>query len=194
MMNFTENKKFKKIGIGLAVALLVCILIYIIKPIYYRVYPFDRFTVNYNISYNGEEVDCKEKYYSYEDAEYQAVRNTGSKRFKIRGGSYGPYTIGLVVKPNDLYAATDDDVFLSVQDDFKFSFYYFNTNWWHITDINIDIKFIELDGEWYVECKQVITEPDVDESGRTHTDAYEGKFLLKDINTYKYLPLSDEDG
>ena len=55
-MNFTESdtmKKFKRLGIVLAAVIVLCTLIYTIKPIYYRVYPFDRFTVNYTVSYNA---------------------------------------------------------------------------------------------------------------------------------------------
>lgn len=184
-------KKSKKIGIGLAVVILVGLLTYTIKPIYYRVYPFNRFTITYAVNYNGEEVRCAERYFSFEDDEHITVRNTGKRSFKIRGGNYGRYTIGLVVDPKTLYGVTDcDETFLSL-DDFNFRFDYFNTNWWHITDIEIYIEFVKIDGEWHAEYKQVITEPDIDESGKTHTDVYEGKILLKDINNYNYLPLSD---
>ena len=86
-----------------------------------------------------------------------------------------------------------DDSFLALEP-FDFKFNYFNTNWWHITDMHIYIDFLKIDGEWYADCKQVITEPDVDESGRTHTDTYECRVLLKDVNNYEYLPLSDVNG
>lgn len=185
-------KNSKKISIALAVIFLVCTLVYTIKPIYYRVYPFDRFTVNYTISYNGEEVRCKEKYYCFEDDNKIPVRKTGKNRFKIRGGAYGIYNIGFVVDTKSLYALTDyNEDFLAIEP-FDCSFRYFNTNWWHITDIDIYIDFFEADNEWYANCKMVITEPDVDESGRVHTDTLKGTFLVRDINNYDHLPLSSD--
>ena len=183
--------KGKKIGISLAAFVLVCLMIYAIKPVYYRVYPFSRLTVTYAISYNGEEVNCKETYYSFEDSDHTPALNIGKHSFKIRSSNYGMYDIGFIVDSKLLYGLTDyDETFLAL-DDFDFRFNYFNTNWWHITDIDIYIEFVKIDGEWYAECRQVITEPDIDESGKTHTNTYKGKVLLKEINNYKYIPLSD---
>ena len=188
-----KKKHFKKAGIAVAAVLIACVLIYTVKPIYYRVYPFNRFTVDYVISYNGEEVECSDKYCLYDNGE-ETVRNVGKSRFKTRGGKYGDYKIGLTVRSKALYVMADcDDIFLGLED-FKFRFDYFNTNWWHITDFKIYVNFVNADGEWYADCKQVITEPDVDESGKTHTDTFEGRFLLKDINNYDSLPLSDANG
>lgn len=184
-------KSSKKIGIGLAVIFLVCTLIYTIKPIYYRVYPFDRFTVNYTISYNGKEVKCTEKYCRYEDSN-ETVHKTRKNSFKTRGGKYGVYDIGFVVNSKSLYTLTDyNEDFLAIEP-FDCCFSYFNTNWWHITDIDIYIDFFEADGEWYADCKMVITEPDVDESGRVHTDTLKGTFLVRDINNYDHLTLSSD--
>lgn len=179
MMSFTKNKQIKKIGIGLAAALLVCILIDIVKPIYYRVYPFDRFTVNYNISYNGEEVSCAEKYYRFEDSR-KNVRNAGKHRFKIHGGDYGEYEIGLVVDNETLYGMTEDDIFLTFED-FEFKIVYFNANSWHITDIDINIEIVNKNGEWCAVYKVNYTEPDIDESGKTITESIEGEVLLKNL-------------
>ncbi len=197
-MNFTGSEKMKRIkktAIISAVLLVVCVLIYVIKPIYYRVYPFDRFTVNYTVSYNGEEVKCAEKYYRFNsDGSPESVRDTGKHRFKIRGGHYGEYNIGLIIRSKELYVMTDcDDSFLALEP-FDFKFNYFNTNWWHITDMHIYIDFLKVDGEWYADCKQVITEPDSDESGRTHTETFSCRVLLRDVNNYDYLPLSDVNG
>ncbi|MBQ5591736.1 MAG: hypothetical protein IIU80_02195 [Clostridia bacterium] len=188
-----KKKKIKKSVIAAAALLIVCVLVYTVKPIYYRVYPFDRFTVNYTVSYNGERVRCEERYYSYED-EKTVVPGKDRGKFKIRGSKYGTYDIGFIVRSKALYIMADyDEIFLALEP-FDFKFNYFNTNWWHITDMHIYIDFLKIDGEWYADCKQVITEPDVDESGRTHTDTYECRVLLKDVNNYDYLPLSDANG
>lgn len=187
-------KKLKKIAIAVAAVILICTLIYTIKPIYYRVYPFDRFMVNYTVSYNGERVRGEERYHRFEDDEKKIIQGRDKGKFKIRGGHYGEYNIGFVIRSKELYVMTDcDDSFLALEP-FDFKFNYFNTNWWHITDMHIYIDFLKIDGEWYADCKQVITEPDVDESGRTHTDTYKCRVLLKDVNNYEYLPLSDVNG
>ena len=192
-MNFTESdtmKKFKRLGIVLAAVIVLCTLIYTIKPIYYRVYPFDRFTVNYTVSYNGEEVKCREIYCLYED-EAVSVRKSGAHRLKIRGGQYGIYDISFVVNTKSLYTLTDyNEDFLAIEP-FDCRFRYFNTNWWHITDFDIHIDCFEADGEWYAKCIMNVSEPDADESGKVNNYTYEGTFPMREINNYEYLPLSD---
>ena len=58
--------------------------------IYYRFYPFDRITGEYEITVNGMHIDTIDEYYEYEIGEKIRLKND-TESFKIKGGAYGVY-------------------------------------------------------------------------------------------------------
>lgn len=46
--------------------------------------------------------------------------------------------------------------------DVDLSINYFNTNWWHISSLDIEFDVIEENGEWYVNCGVQLKEPTED--------------------------------
>ncbi|MBE7036109.1 MAG: hypothetical protein II997_02855 [Clostridia bacterium] len=130
------------------------------KWICYRFYPFDRITGEYEISVNGKEIDAVDEYYEYEIGERIRLENN-TENFKIKGGAYGNYTIGFVLKDDTLYQLTRDEKFIGYGD-VDLSIDYFNTNWWHISSLDMEFDIVEENGEWYVCCDVQLKEPTED--------------------------------
>lgn len=128
------------------------------KPIYYRLYPLDRITGTYSIKLNHGRITCSEPYYEYGGNDNKIKLENAAENFKIRAGKYGSYKIGFVIHSNDLYRITNDPYFLG-KDDIDLSVVYFNTNWWHITNIDIEIDIREENDEWYAFYVIAFTEP-----------------------------------
>lgn len=142
----------------MAVVFVICALNY--QWIYYRFYPFDRITGEYEISVNGKEIDTVDEYYAYEKGKRIRLEND-TENFKIKGGSYGIYTIGFVLNGDVLYQLTKDEKFKEYPD-VDLSIDYFNTNWWHVSTIDIEFDVVKENGEWYVLCDTQLKEPTED--------------------------------
>lgn len=173
------NKK-KKIAIALVSIILICLLVYIVKPIYYRIYPFNRFTVEYNISCEGNRVECSERYYMTDSDRKANIKGKDNGKLKIKGGVYGIYDFVFVVDNETMYNITEDKFFLDTED-LKFKINYFNTNSWHITKISVDIEITNINGEWYAVYQKSVTEPQSDMTSKTVTEKHESKVPLKDL-------------
>ncbi|MBE7048269.1 MAG: hypothetical protein E7393_02720 [Ruminococcaceae bacterium] len=46
--------------------------------------------------------------------------------------------------------------------DVDLSIDYFNTNWWHISTLDIEFDIVKENGEWYVLCDAKLKEPTED--------------------------------
>lgn len=172
-------RKIKIFIIALLVAVVSFVFMLTAVPIYHRIYPFSRFTINYSIMLNGENVECSEQYYYFEEDKKTVLDNDKGK-FKIKGGDYGIYNFGLVADNEEMYNKTNDEYFMDA-DDLDFKFVFFNTNSWHIADIDVDIQIKETDGEWYATCYVEYTYPHIDETGRRVTESKEEKIKLDDL-------------
>jgi len=152
------KKVFLIFWVIMAVVLVICAFNY--QWIYYRFYPFDRITGEYEISINDKEIGAVDEYYEYENSGKIRLENN-TENFKIKGGSYGTYTIGFVLNGDILYQLTNDEKFIEYGD-VDLSIDYFNTNWWHISTIDIEFDVIKENGEWYVLCDVKLKEPTED--------------------------------
>lgn len=171
--------KKKKIAVILISIVLICLLIYTVKPVYYRVYPFNRFTVEYNISCEGNQVECIERY-CVTDWDKRIIKGKDDGKFKVRGGVYGNYDFIFVVDNETLYNITEDKVFLD-SNDINLKTTYQNFNEWHITKISVDVEIIRIDGEWYAVYQKSVTEPQSDMTSKTVTEKSENKVPLKEL-------------
>ena len=163
MENFVERRnKMKKIFLILAIviAFVLAICTFNYKWIYYRFYPFDRITGEFEITVNGKKINAFDEYYEYENGGKIRLEND-TENFKIKGGAYGVYRIGFVLNGDMLYQLTNDDKFIKYGD-VDLSIDYFNTNWWHISTFNIEFDVIEENSEWYVNCDVQLKEPTED--------------------------------
>lgn len=162
-------------------ALIICAFNY--KWIYYRIYPFDRITGEYEISVNGKEIDTVDEYYEYEIGGKIRLEND-TENFKIKGGNYGRYEIGFVLSEEVLYKLTNDERFKG-NGIVDLSIAYFNTNWWHISELDIDIDIVKNNDEWYV-CYDVELEEPL-ESLQITTSKVSKKIKLDEVDNAEIL-------
>ena len=161
--------------------LVICAFNY--KWIYYRFYPFDRITGEYEISVNGNKINSIEEYYEYAKSGKIRLEND-TENFKIKGGKYGRYEIGFVLSEDILYKLTNDEIFKG-KGNIDLSFSYFNTNWWHISDLDIEIDLVKENGEWYV-CYDLKLEEPLESFEITNTNLSK-KIKLSEIYTAEIL-------
>lgn len=139
------------------IAILLFAVVFNYNWIYYRLYPFDRITGTFSVKLNNKEITTLEQYYEYENNGKIRLEND-TKKFDIKAGKYGRYKIGFIVSNDELNKVTNDKYFLEI-DDVDLSVTYFNTNWWHVTQIDIEVDFINEKDEWYVIYNVEYTEP-----------------------------------
>lgn len=180
-----RRNKMKKIfiilGIFLTLVLTICAFNY--KWIYFRFYPFDRITGEYEISLNGKEINTVDEYYKHENNDKIRLEND-TENFKIKGGKYGRYEIGFVINEDTLYKLTDDETFKG-NGDIDLSIAYFNTNWWHISELDIEINIVKENDEWYVYYDVELEEPL--ENFKITTSNISKKIKLSDVNNAEIL-------
>ena len=143
---------FASLATVLALVSAICIFIFSnpwVYYVYYRVYPFDRITGEYEITVNGKEMNAVVDEYCEIIGEGKVRLTSYSNKFKIKGNTYDMYKIGFIVSGDDLYKATNDSRLLDY-DDVDLAVHYLKTNKWMITDIDIDMDLVEENGEWYV--------------------------------------------
>ena len=175
----------KKALLILAVILILVIVICAFNKdwIYYRFYPFDRITGEYEISLNGKEINTVEEYYEFESGGKIRLESD-TENFKIKGGEYGPYKIGFMVSKETLYDMTRDES-LKKYGDLDLSIVYYNTNWWHITSLDIEIDIIQENDEWYV-CYELEVENPL-ENFQRHKTTENKKIKLNDLNNTEIM-------
>ncbi|MBO4897246.1 MAG: hypothetical protein J5590_02980 [Clostridia bacterium] len=134
------------------IIIIILILVLIIsafnyKLFYYRFYRGDRITGTFEISANNKNISNIDEYYEYERCGHARLTND-THSFKIKGGGYGTYIIGFLVSGNTLYDVTEDEFFKDCGD-IDFQIDCFNTNWWHIINLDIKIDVIKEEDVWY---------------------------------------------
>jgi len=147
----------KKVFLIVSIIFVLVICAFNYKWIYYRFYPFDRITGEYDISVNGKEINAIDEYYEYENGGKIRLEND-TENFKIKGGKYGRYEIGFVLSEDELYKLTNDEWFKG-NGNIDLSVSYLNTNWWHISELDIEIDIVKDNDEWYVCYNLELEEP-----------------------------------
>lgn len=175
------KKVFLILSTILVFGLVICAFNY--KWIYYRFYPFDRITGEYEITINNKKIDSVEEYYEYGNSGKIRLEND-TENFKIKGGKYGRYEIGFVLSEDALYKLTNDEKFKE-NGNIDLSIAYLNTNWWHISELDIEINILKDNGEWYV-CYDVELEEPL-ENFQTTTSNVSKKIKLSEIDTAEIL-------
>ena len=179
------NKRMKKVilifSVIMAIVLVICAFNY--QWIYYRFYPFDRITGEYEISINDKGIDAVDEYYEYENSGKIRLEND-TENFKIKGGKYGRYEIGFVLSNAVLYEMTNDEKFKECRD-IDLSIAYLNTNWWHISELDIKIDIAKINGEWYA-CYDVELEEPL-ENFQIATSNVSKKIKLSEIDSSEIL-------
>ena len=175
------KKWFSILSIIIAVVLVICAFNYI--WIYYRFYPFDSITGEYDISLNGKQINSIDEYYEYENSGKIRLEND-TENFKIKGGKYGRYEIGFVLSEDTLYKLTNDEKFKGNRN-LDLSIAYLNTNWWHISELDIEINIVKDNGEWYVFYDLELEEPL--ENFQIVTSNVSKKIKLSEIDTVEIL-------
>ena len=175
------KKWFSILAIIIAVVLVICAFNY--KWIYYRFYPFDRITGEYEISVNGKKINDIDEYYEYENGGKIRLEND-TENFKIKGGKYGRYEVGFVLSEDTLYKLTNDEQFKE-NGNVDLSIAYFNTNWWHVSELDIEINIVKDNDEWYV-CYDVELEEPL-ENFEITTSNVSKKIKLSEIGTVEVL-------
>ena len=185
-MNYVERcesmkKAFLMLFIVFAFVLVICT--FNCKWIYYRFYPFDRITGEYDITVNGKEINAIDEYYEYENNGKIRLEND-TENFKIKGGKYGRYEIGFVLSGDVLYKLTNDEKFKG-NENIDLSIAYINTNWWHISELDIEINIVKDNGVWYVDYDVELEEPL--ENFNVTTSNVSKKIKLSEIDTAEIL-------
>ncbi len=175
------KKKISILSIVFAFVLVICAFNY--KWIYYHFYPFDRITGEYEITVNGKEINAIDEYYEYENDGKIRLEND-TENFKIKGGKYGRYEIGFVLSGDIIYKLTNDEKFKG-NGNVDLSVAYLNTNWWHISELDIEINIVKDNGEWYV-CYDVELEEPLENFNVT-TSNVSKKIKLSEIDTAEIL-------
>ena len=175
------KKWFSILSIIIAVILVICAFNY--KWIYYRFYPFDRITGEYDISLNGKQINSIDEYYEYENSGKIRLEND-TENFKIKGGKYGRYEIGFVLSEDTLYKLTNDEKFKGNRN-LDLSIAYLNTNWWHISELDIEINIVKDHDEWYV-CYDVELEEPL-ENFEIATSKVSKKIKLSELDSAEIL-------
>jgi len=162
----------------------ICILFIFVwncNWLYYRLYPFDRITGTVSITVDGNRIASSEQYYEYENGGKIRLSND-TEKFAIEGRKYGGYEIGFIMSNDELYKATKDKFFLET-DDVDLSFLYINTNWWHITQMDVNFEFLKERDVWYVVYDVEYSEPT--EDGEIFTNSVSRKIRVDQLNKSK---------
>jgi len=167
-----ENMKKKILILSIVFAFVLVICAFNYKWIYYHFYPFDRITGEYEITVNGKEVNTIEEYYEYENGGKIRLEND-TENFKIKAGKYGPYKIGFVISDEKLHELTKDDRFIGYGN-VDLSIICFETNWWHVSELDIEIDIQKENDEWFV-CY------DVEYSNALESDEELGQRVTKKV-------------
>ena len=175
------KKVFLILATIIAIILVICAFNY--EWIYYRFYPFDRITGEYEVSVNGKETNTVDEYYEYENSGKIRLEND-TENFKIKGGKYGRYEIGFVLSGDILYKITNDEKFKECGD-IDLSIAYFNTKWWYISELDIEIDIVKDKDEWYV-CYDVELEEPL-ENFQITTSSVTKKIKLDEVHNTEIL-------
>lgn len=173
--------KHKKTFILGAVIILIIMIGVVISTLAYFQTRFStkaRITGTYEIIVNGAEYHPEEEFLEYENNGTQRLNNDGDGKFQIQGGKYGEYRISFYLDNNILSKRTNDDVFNTLPEKTLLTFSYINTNWWHVTDMQLTADLFKESNEWMLKIKACYTEST--EDGSTPT-----KQVVE--NTVKYI-------
>lgn len=136
-MRLMENKKKKLLPLIIAVIIALMTFCFFCKPIYYRIYPFDRIKGNIHIRINKQPLSPENiSFYNKSRCDDISVKTEDNKSYvSIRGGKYGGYSFEIDIpeinKPIEVCV--------------------FQANWWNTTDfaISIDIDTVNNEVRYY---------------------------------------------
>ena len=150
-----SNLKKKIIVFSIIVFIFIIVVAAIINIDYLkpRLYSGDRITGTIIIAVNGEKYYPNVETFEYENNGTQRLSYDGTSNFSIPGGKYGSYRIGFELDNKELYRLTKDVLFLSYETDPMLFFQYINTNWWHVTNMELSVEMENHNGEWILNTK-----------------------------------------
>ncbi|MDP4121133.1 MAG: hypothetical protein Q8876_08805 [Bacillota bacterium] len=147
-------KKRQKIIITVLVVTMIIsaagLFTYLYKPIYYRVYPFDRIKGTISVSVNGK------------------ATAVDSSSLKCISGNNGHQRVSVsVIKDNLLKFSTNAGVYDSYYFEFslndkslpkeileqKPSFKYLNTCWYRVSTLNFKINYVKINSKWIAKTR-----------------------------------------
>ncbi len=129
-----ENKKKKLFPLIIAVIVIALMAFcFFCKPIYYRIYPFDRIKGDIHISINGQPLSPESiSFYNKSRCDDISVKTKDNKSYvSIRGGKYGGYSFAIDIpemnKPIEVGI--------------------FQPNWWNAIDFFLSIDIDTVNNE-----------------------------------------------
>ncbi|PWM43840.1 MAG: hypothetical protein DBX47_06470 [Clostridiales bacterium] len=148
----------KKQKFILIITVIICVVIIttiiVVNIPYFRVrlYTADRITGTFSMNIEG--VDYKPLKESFEfDGACIKKTNDNNGYFSLKGGKYGAYNIGFYIENNILAGITKDESFNSLTDSTLLLFTYINSNWWNITEINLNADLVQENNQWILKIK-----------------------------------------
>lgn len=137
-----ENKKAKKTTVIIVILVTVVIsaaFCFFCKPVYYRIYPFDRIKGNIHIRINKQPLSPENiSFYNKNRCDDISVKTKDNKSYvSVKGGKYGGYSFAIDIpeinKPVEVCV--------------------FQANWWNTTDFSLNIDIDNINNEvgyyWY---------------------------------------------
>lgn len=117
-----------------------------------RLYLGDRITGTFSMAIEGNKYVPVNKTIKFEGKKSPLL--TDGDNFRFRGGNYGIYEIESLIENKALFKATNDPIFLKYGDKTQYTISYYNTDWWHITNIKVNADIIkDKNGEWIINTK-----------------------------------------
>ena len=128
-----------------------------------RLYSGDRITGTLNMTVNDITYNPSEEFFEFYSDGTQKL-NESDGHFTIKGGEYGAYHIGFYIENNVIADITKDAVFYDLPESTPLIYTYFNANWWHITELELDADLVKENDEWILKVKAEYTEQQEDGS------------------------------
>lgn len=145
-------------GIAIAAVILVlcsavCILY---KPVYYRLYPFDRIQGNIQVTVDGQACTLSEE--SFTDCRRVKPQNDGSAHIGIKAGEYGAYAFLLNIEE------LEQPVTVRC----------YQHNWWNVWNLDLQVHIDTQHNNAVISG----TATDLDDHGRKNADSVYLKYDL----------------
>ncbi|MDP4120683.1 MAG: hypothetical protein Q8876_06495 [Bacillota bacterium] len=140
-------KKHKKIILTILVLFAIFSIasatIYSYKPLYYKIYPFDRIKGTVSITINGKPatIDSNSFTCSRDSKEHVSVSSNddGSINFSTKGGSYGIYFFKLLLNNNSISKELPAKIIY---------FNYYNRFWYNVANVDIHFDIKKKSDKW----------------------------------------------
>ena len=181
--NGQMKKKVILFGITCLALFIIAAIVFINSmslPLRYYFHLGDRITGTLDITVSGISYVPEIQMVEFENQGAQRL-HVDMSGFSIKGGEYGPYKISFVLENEMLFRLTGDMIFETYEANPILTFQYFNTNWWHVTEMTLIAEIILVDDDWVVYTKVVYREPR--ESGHI------SEYIVDKTFTYEELVL-----